>query len=234
MTEDFVEPSFSDDPWTSFFPVDFAFGEVFGFYQKFDHFSSPALIEFFVQVGQFALEMGVAQSVQAIFKGEIRSKAVVDQEIFKQGKQAHAFHRFATSFGIKVVAGEPVGAEDMQPMTFAVEGAAGFISVENGTGHERFANGFHGDRGLAPSVFHNIGKGARADRAVKEFGKSFAETLKGNELVAPEIEGGGLHIWAVLGRCGDSGGKGGGEFFTAAMAGAFRGAVFGDFKLDGR
>ena len=133
-----------------------------------------------------------------------------------------------------MVAGEPVSAQDVQPMTLAMEGAASFISMKNGARHEGFPNGLHGNRGFFASAFDDVSKGARAQRTVKKFGKGFAEALIWHELVAAEVERGGLHVGAVLCGCVDSSGKGGGELFAASLAGALVGAVLGDLKFDRR
>jgi len=126
-------------------------------------------------------------------------------------QQVHAVHGFAAAFGIEVVAGEPLGADDVQPMALAVEGAAGLILAaarplraaiglsmslrsihrhEDGAFHEGFADGSHGGGGLFASFFGEVGEGSGADGTVEEFGKGFAETLKGDELIAAEVEGG--------------------------------------------
>jgi hypothetical protein len=91
-----------------------------------------------MEVGEFALKVGVTQSVKAVFKRKVSAQTVMDEEVFKAGMQAHAIHRFPPAFGIEVVAGELIGAENVQPIAFPLEGAAGFIGVENGSGHEGF------------------------------------------------------------------------------------------------
>ena len=80
--EDFIDPAFSDDAAASFFPGQFAFGEVFRFQEKFDHFSGPVLVELLEKIGEFALVVRVAQSVPAVGEGEVGSEAVVDEEVF--------------------------------------------------------------------------------------------------------------------------------------------------------
>jgi len=57
----------------------------------------------------------VAQSVQAVCQGEAGSEAVVDEEVFEMRQQVHAVHGFTAAFGIEVVAGEPLGPDDVQP-----------------------------------------------------------------------------------------------------------------------
>jgi len=56
--------------------------------------------------------------------------------------------------------------------------------MKDGAFHEGFADGSHGGGGLFASFFDEV---AGADGTVKEFGKGFAETLKGDELIAAEV-----------------------------------------------
>lgn len=52
-------------------------------------------------------------------------------------------------------------------------------------------------------------------------------------MIAAQVKGGGLNVRAVLRSGVDPFGKGSEVFFATAGAGAFAGAVFGDFDFDG-
>jgi len=67
--------------------------------------------------------------VPAHQKGEVGPEAVVDEHASVAGNQAHALHRLDAAFGIKVIGGQVLGPEDVQPVTLAVEGAACLILV---------------------------------------------------------------------------------------------------------
>ena len=133
-----------------------------------------------------------------------------------------------------MIAGEPVGAKDVEPVAFAVEGAAGLVGMEDGALHQGFADGDHGEGGFFTSFFDEVGEGSLAERTIEKLGEGFAEALVGDELIAAEVEGSGLDVGAVLRGGVDSFGKGGEVFFATAGAGAFAGTVFGDFDPDGR
>jgi hypothetical protein len=90
--EDFLKSSFSDDPATPFFSGQFPLGEVFDLQEKIDHFFGPALIEFLVQVGEFTLEVRVAQSVQTIFKSKICAKTLIRDELVAAEVEGRGLH----------------------------------------------------------------------------------------------------------------------------------------------
>ena len=119
-----------------------------------------------MQVGQFALGVGIANPMQAVLKGEVGSKAVVDQQAAVAGDEAHAFHGFDAAFGIEVVSGEIFGREDVQPVALAVEGAAGFIGMRNGSLNESLADGLHRGGSFLEATFDEVAKGAFAQRGI--------------------------------------------------------------------
>lgn len=114
------------------------------------------MVQLFVQVGEFALLVRVAQSVKTVGEGEVGCEAVVDEEIFESRQQAHALHRFATPLGVEMVESELVGAENVQPVTLAAESAASFVGMEDGTLHEGLADGSHGKGGFFASFFTRL------------------------------------------------------------------------------
>lgn len=101
--EDFLKSSFSDDPATPFFSGQFPLGEVFDLQEKIDHFFGPALIEFLVQVGEFTLEVRVAQSVQTIFKSKICAKTLIRDELVAAEVEGRGLHVRAILGGRDVV-----------------------------------------------------------------------------------------------------------------------------------
>jgi len=69
---------------------------------------------------------------------------------------------------------------------------------------------------------------------MEEIREEFGQPLVGDELVAAEVEGGGLDVRAVLNRGAHVFRKGRGEVFATALANALPRAVLGDFERDGR
>ena len=128
--------------------------------------------------------MRVAQSVLAVGEGDVGSEAVVDEEVFEAGKKSHSLNGLATALGVKVVAGEAIGAEDVQPMTFPMKGAACFVGMKDGAFDEGFTDGSHREGGFCASFFEDVCKGALTQGTVKKFGKGLTEAVVWNELVA--------------------------------------------------
>lgn len=70
----------------------------------------PSLVELFMQIGQCAQKMGIAQAVAAVAKGELGPEAVVDEQVLEARQDSHTLHGFATALGVEMVEGRLIGA----------------------------------------------------------------------------------------------------------------------------
>jgi hypothetical protein len=231
LDEDALQTPRTDHSAGVFRPGLFPIREIFGSYDEPDHFPSPGLIELFVEVGQFAQKVGVAQAVATVGEGEVGSEAVVDEE---DRQDLHALHRFTTTLGIKMVGGELIGAEDMEPISFAVAGAPCFIGMGDGAFNEGLLDGAEGLFSFLAASGDNVGECPFAEGSTEEVAKKFAQTAVGKELVVTQVEGGGLQARAVLSGSANRFRKGGGVGFAAVGAAATLCPVLGDFQGDRR
>ena len=194
--------------------------------RSFSHFHCSHLLFALVVAG------GIPSRIED--EGQVGSEAVVGEEVFEIRQDLHALHRFTTTLGIKMVGGELIGAEDMEPISFAVAGAPCFIGMGDGAFNEGLLDGAEGLFSFLAASGDNVGECPFAEGSTEEVAKKFAQTAVRKELVVTQVEGGGLQARAVLSGSAHRFRKGGGVGFAAVGAAATSCPVLGDFQGDRR
>lgn len=146
------------------------------------------------------------------------------------GENAEVIHGVAAAFGMDAVEGETVGGEAVEPVEFAGHARAAFVGVEDVLAGELIADGGLEASEVVGAGFQGAKDDALADGVAEEILADPADALKGDVLLAVEIDQESQEPLSILGGGGDPGWERGALQFAAARTALGFGAVFGDVE----
>ena len=146
-------------------------------------------------------------------------------------EDAEGIHGFFSAFGMDGVKGEAVGGEAVEPVEFAGDAQTAFVGVEDGLARQLFADGGLEVGEVVGTGFDRAENDALADRVAEEILADPAGALKGDVLLAVEIDKESEETLPILRGRGDLGRERSVERFAAARTALRFGAIFGDVEF---
>ena len=155
----------------------------------------------------------------------------MDEGAAETGENAEGIHGFFSAFGMDTVEGETGGGEAVEPVEFAGHAQAAFIGVEDGLARELFADGGLEGGEVVGTGIDRAENDALADRVAEQVLADPAGALKGDVLLAVEIDQESEETLPILRGRGDARRERGALHFAAAGTAFDLGAIFGDVEF---
>lgn len=146
-------------------------------------------------------------------------------------EDAEGIHGFFSAFGMDGVKGEAVGGEAVEPVEFAGDAQTAFVGMEDGLARELFADGGLEGGEVVGTGFDRAENDGLADRVAEEIMADPAGALKGDVLLAVEIDQESAETLPILRGRDDTGRERGARCFAAAGTAFGLGAIFGDVEF---